>query len=105
MTKLNLGLLTAIALAGVATLVAIWHDSQLKLREEIGSLQQQVAQLPQLAAENKRLSTLFAQVAGAPSAPALPSPELLRLRGEAARLRQENRQLSAGLAASQDSSA
>src|SRR2546427_690456 len=104
MTKLSFVILTAVVLAGVAALVAIRHVPQLKLREEIGTLRQQVEQLPQLAAENKRLSNQVAQAVSAPQPFAVQLPELLRLRGEIARLRQENRQLSAGLVPGQDSS-
>src|ERR1043165_624368 len=104
MPKLNIGIITALALAGLATLVAIRHASQLKLREEIASLRRQAAQLPHLREEHQRLLNLVAQAAGAQPPSAGQLRELLGLRGETARLRQENRQLSAWLAAGQDPS-
>src|ERR1051326_3786500 len=65
MPKLNIGIITALALAGLATLVAIRHASQLKLREEIASLRRQAAQLPHLREEHQRLLNLVAQAASA----------------------------------------
>ncbi len=73
-TKLKLSL-TVLAIAGVATLLVIQHQAEVKLREENQSLRNQVDQLAQLTAENKRLSNLFAR-AKSPPTPRLPAPPM-----------------------------
>lgn len=89
MTKVQVGAIAALVVA-VAVPFAIQYRAQNKLRQENTALRLQLAQLDELAAENKRLSTVVA-----PSAPAAPTPtndqfrELLKLRGEVGRLRQE----------------
>ena len=112
MTKLKLGIISAMVVAGVTTPLVFQHQSQVKLREDNQALWQQVTQL---AAENERLSNLVAR-ANSSQALANGQPgELLRLRGEvgvlrqqkseAERLLEENRQLRAGLTNSQASQA
>lgn len=101
-TKIKLGLVSAVAVAVAAPLV-IQHQAVSRLREQNQSLQLQQRQLTQLAAENERLSNLLAQATTAQALPAEQNLELLRLRGEVgllrrqsnelARLQQENRQL------------
>ncbi len=58
-----------------------------RLREETLSLQQQASQMAQLAAENQRLSNLLAHAGSAQPPKPEQLGELLRLRGEATRLR------------------
>jgi hypothetical protein len=58
-----------------------------RLREETVSLQQQTSQMDQLAAENQRLSNLLARAGGSQTPKPEQLGELLRLRGEATRLR------------------
>jgi len=60
MTKLQAVIIGAAAIAGVAYL-AILQQNQVKLRQDNGSLRQQIGQLTQLTAENKRLSELLAR--------------------------------------------
>ncbi|PYK96068.1 MAG: hypothetical protein DME19_20925 [Verrucomicrobia bacterium] len=107
MTKLKLGIISALAVATVATPVAIQHQTQTKLRAENQSLREQVEQLTQLKAENERLSHQLAQSNGSHLSKDQLS-ELMKLRGEVGLLRRQtseleklrnaNRQLQAALA-------
>jgi RNA polymerase sigma factor (sigma-70 family) len=100
MTKLQIGVAGAILIAGIVTPLVLQHQSLSRVREENNrmreenqSLQQQVGQMAELAAENRRLSNLLARTASSPSLKPDQQGELLRLRGEATRLRadaQEN---------------
>jgi hypothetical protein len=112
MTKLKLGIISAIMVAGVATPLVLQHQSQVRLREDNQAFRQQV---DQLAAENERLANLVAR-ANSSQALAIDQPsEILRLRGEvgvlrqqkseAERVQEENRQLRAGLTNAQDAQA
>jgi hypothetical protein len=80
-------------MAGVATPFVIQNKSQSKLRAENQELQQQNTQLSEqmtpLTAENARLSNQIAQATENQMAQRSQSNELLRLRGEVARLRQD----------------
>jgi len=98
MTKLKAGIIGAVVISGIATLV-VQQQARARLREQSESLQQQSDQLAQLAADNDRLSNLVAQANGSKDQWA----ELLKLRAEAeslgkqtndlATLREENHQL------------
>ena len=112
MTKLKLGIISAIVVAGVATPLVLQHQSQVRLREDNQAFRQQV---DQLAAENERLANLVAR-ANSSQALAIDQPsEILRLRGEvgvlrqqkseAERVQEENRRLRAGLTNAQDAHA
>lgn len=94
MTKLQISIAGVILIAGLATPLLLQHQSlsrmreeNNRLREETVSLQQQTSQIAQLAVENQRLSNLLARAGS--SQPPKPEQlgELLRLRGEATRLR------------------
>jgi len=94
MTKLQVGVVGVILIAGLATPLLLQHqalsrmrEENNRLREETLSLQQQAAQTTQLAAENQRLSNLLAHTGSAQPAKPEQLGELLRLRGEATRLR------------------
>jgi RNA polymerase sigma factor (sigma-70 family) len=94
MTKLQVGVVGVILIAGMATPLLFQHQSlsrlreeNNRLREETQSLQQQASQVTQLVAENQRLSNLLARAGSAPSLTTEQRGELLRLRGEATRLR------------------
>jgi hypothetical protein len=95
MSKLKVGLIGAVVVAGVATPLIIQNQSQAKLRAENLKLRQQNAQLAEqitpLTAENVRLSNLVAQAAEFPSFRQGQSNALLKLRAEVARLRQDAR--------------
>ena len=94
MTKLQVGVAGVILIAGLATPLLLQHQSLSRLREENNRLreetqswQQQASQMAQLAAENQRLSNLLAHAGSAQSLKPDQFGELLRLRGEATRLR------------------
>jgi RNA polymerase sigma factor (sigma-70 family) len=93
--KLKIGIVTAVVVAGVATPLAIQERARRDLRAENAALRQQIDALAPLASESERLSNLLARTtADAPVAQTNPSSELLKLRGEVGRLREENRELA-----------
>jgi RNA polymerase sigma factor (sigma-70 family) len=87
MTKLKVGILSAVIVAGLATPLVITYHSQARLRLENQSLRDQIARLGQVDAENERLSNLVRQ-AEISRASAVPS-ELLKLRGEVGVLKRQ----------------
>ncbi len=89
LTKLKVAVITAVVAAGVAIPWVIQHQTETKLAEANDALRQQRLQSEQLAAENARLTRLAATPTPAPVATNNSSLELLRLRGEVARLRQD----------------
>jgi RNA polymerase sigma factor (sigma-70 family) len=97
MTKLKLGIVSAVVVATVAIPLVVQHRSELKLQEANELLHRQnetlTAQVQPLAEENQRLSNLLARAA-APEVTRNPSNELLRLRGEVARLSGDSRELA-----------
>ena len=93
--KLKIGIVTAVVVAGVATPLAIQERDRQALRAENATLRRQIDELALLAAENERLANrLAAPTASAPVAQTEPSSELLKLRSEVGRLREENRELA-----------
>lgn len=90
MTKLRLGIVSAIVVAGLATPFVMQHQSRVKLRQEYQILQQQATQL---AEDNERLSNLVARAKSTASLPTDQPQELLRLRGEVGMLRQQTNEL------------
>jgi RNA polymerase sigma factor (sigma-70 family) len=94
-TKIQLGIISVIAVAVVAIPLAIQPQSRAKLREENQVLRQQVSQLAQAAAENERLSNLLAQAKSPASLSREQASELLKLRGEVGVLRRQNAELHA----------
>jgi RNA polymerase sigma factor (sigma-70 family) len=90
MTKLKSGIITAIVAAGIAIPVVIQHRMQTKLNAANEQLRQQIEQNNQLAAENENLSKRATAEVAPTAGNNDPSPELLKLRGEVGRLRQEN---------------
>jgi RNA polymerase sigma factor (sigma-70 family) len=101
-TKVKIALVS-VALIALASPLALQHQSRAKLREEVQSLREQNQQLAGLSAENTRLSNLLAEARARPAAPADFSGELLKLRGEVARLRDDSRELARLRAAAADS--
>jgi RNA polymerase sigma factor (sigma-70 family) len=89
MTKVKIAVIGAVVAAGVAIPWAIHHRGQDELNEAKASLRQQGEQIERLLAENQRLSNLAARVNSPPPATNAQLPELLKLRGEVARLRQQ----------------
>ena len=93
--KLKVGLVTAVVVAGVATPLAIQERARRELSAQNAALRQQVDALAPLVSENERLSNLLARTTVAAAvAQTNPSGELLKLRGEVGRLREENRELA-----------
>jgi RNA polymerase sigma factor (sigma-70 family) len=88
MTKLKAGIIGAVVISGIATLV-VQQQARARLREQNDSLQQQSDQLAQLLADNERLSNLVAQANGSKDQRA----ELLKLRAEAESLRRQTNDL------------
>jgi len=95
MTKAKLTLFGMVVVGAVAIPLVLQHLAQVRLRAENVSLRQRLAQLDQLANENERLSNLLAQSDSAQSSlPTDEMHEILRLRGEVGRLRQENQDIA-----------
>ena len=100
MTKLKTGIAAAIV-AALAVPLVVQHRAQVRLQQENVALQRKVQTMDQLIAENEQLANLLAQattLAPAKSAKSAQaqSPEILRLRGEVGRLRQEQARNSSG---------
>jgi RNA polymerase sigma factor (sigma-70 family) len=96
MTKLKVGIVTAVVAAGVAVPWVMHHNTQTKLNEVNAALLQQQEAAAHLMAENERLSNLVAKAnTSAPSVAASPSSDTLKLRGEVGRLRRENMEIAA----------
>jgi len=93
MSKLKVALIGAVVVAGVAAPLVIQNRSQSKLQAENQELRQQntqlAGQMTPLATENARLSNLIAQATEGRSAQQSQSNELLKLRGQVARLRRD----------------
>jgi RNA polymerase sigma factor (sigma-70 family) len=89
MTKLKVTVITAVVAAGITIPLVMQHQAKTQLAEANGALQQQTQRSEELMAENARLTKLAAQPKATPATTNSPSLELLRLRGEVARLRQE----------------
>lgn len=90
MTKLKVAVVTIIVAAGVTVPLMMHHQSQTRLREANAALQRQAEHNARLAAENEKLSNKVAQTVTTKSTPGDPSREVLKLRGEVGRLKQEN---------------
>lgn len=97
MTKVKIAVVSALVVAAAVPYV-IQQNNQTKLREENASLRQQLAQIDQLAAENERLSKLVVATSSAPAPTNDQFREMLKLRGEVGRLRQENKTVTAEIA-------
>ena len=93
MTNLKATVISTVLVAGVGTTLVLEHQTQAKLRQENGALQQQVGQLAQFAEENQRRSNLLAKGNDNSSVVTDPLQELLRLRGEVGALRQQKGEL------------
>jgi len=108
MTRLQIGILSAVFLAGGTACWVAEHSARTRLLQKNESIRQQADQLAQLAAENERLSNSLAAGKLPSSLSAAELHELLRLRNqvgqldrtrrEADELRAINQQLVVGLA-------
>jgi type II secretory pathway pseudopilin PulG len=94
MTKLKLGIIGAMIVAGMAAPLVIQHRAKIQLREENESLRQQVERLRQLQSENERPSNLVGRANDAQSLSSDERSELLKLRGETAALRRDSQALA-----------
>lgn len=88
-TKLKVGIVCVLT-AGIATPLVLQQQAHKRLNNENLALRQQLEQLNQLAAANQRLNNATNQSAAGLSPEQF--SELLRLRGEVNRLRQEQRE-------------
>jgi TolA-binding protein len=93
MTKTKVAVFGAVLFGAVAAPWVVQHQTQVRLQAQNGSLQQQLDQLGQVNVENERLSNLVAQASSGQSFTEEQMRDLLRLRGEVGRLRQENKEL------------
>ena len=98
-TRLRLGIPSAMIVAAMALLLAIQHQTALELREEHFALQQQVDQLSSLAAEHDRRSKKMARAKNSSSTSNELLVELLRLRGEGGARKKEIQKLRTALGA------
>jgi len=108
-TAFRIGIAGALFALSIAVPWVLQHHAQLELRARRDALEQQAKRLSLLAQENRRLSNLVAQAKASPRLTEEQLHELLRLRNEkrwlgeqtnlVARLREENNQLKARLAA------
>jgi RNA polymerase sigma factor (sigma-70 family) len=92
-TKAKIALATAAVIA-LATPLIVLNQSNVKLRAETQVLRAQNEQLAFASAENTRLSNLLRDAQSQPMAQPDTSGELLKLRGEVARLREDSRELA-----------
>ena len=88
MTRLTLGLIGGIALAGIAASVVIQQAGQANLRQKAEASRRQAEQIAHLSADNQRLSNLVARTANSQTLAPNQLSELLRLRGQIGLLRQ-----------------
>jgi cell division protein FtsB len=93
-TKLKLGVISAIAVAGIAAPLVVQNQSIKRLRDQNESLTQQNQQFVRLDAENERLTNLLAQSRQSKKISEAQFRELLRLRGEVGLLRKDSQELA-----------
>ncbi len=89
MSKLKAGVIAVVIAAAVAIPLVIQNRAQTKIDAANAALRQQAEQTDKLAAENKRLAKLAARATPAAASTTDRSQELMRLRGEVARLLKE----------------
>jgi hypothetical protein len=89
MTKLQLGVISALVVGGVAAPLVIQHQTVVQVRADNQALQQQLKEMARLEAENNRLSNLVARASNEPVLSLSPPAEVLRLRGQVGVLRRQ----------------
>jgi hypothetical protein len=89
MTKLKIGMVGVVVMAGVVAPWVIQRQAQNRLQGEVQALRLKSEQLDSVLAENGRLSNLVAQTETANPLGQDQLSELLRLRGEVGQLRQQ----------------
>ena len=88
MRRLTLGLVSVVAVTGLAASLVIQQSGQAKLRDKAEALRQQAEQIARLSAANEGLSSLVARSGSPQVLPPDQLRELLRLRGQIGPLRQ-----------------
>ena len=94
MNKPKIAVFATLSIAGIVALVFIQHQEQVKLRSENDVLRQSAEQVAPLEAENARLAIIIADSARHAAVADDSSNEVLKLRGEVARLREDSRELA-----------
>ena len=89
MTKLKLGVVSALVVGGVVAPLAIQHQTLLQVRADNQALRQQLKEMARIEAENERLSELAAHASNEPVLSLSPPAEVLQLRGQVGVLRRQ----------------
>ncbi len=89
MTNFRAAFIVSVLAAITATVLVVERKSRFRLQQEIHSLQEQRAEFSEGASQNTEPSNPRAQTTPSEISPSEPEHELLRLRGEIARLRRE----------------
>jgi DNA repair exonuclease SbcCD ATPase subunit len=93
MTKFTAFTIAAILSTALAALIITQQRSEItRLRTDIQSLREERDELSNLVSENARLLDLIRRIGRTEASSNEPPRQLLRLRGEVARLRQDNEQ-------------
>jgi len=96
LTKVQVAIIGTVLVTGIAIPLALHQRAQSKLNAANAALQKQTAEAERLAAEAERLSQQLAQQTARPAAAGGSNDtEVLRLRGEVGKLRQDVREVSA----------
>jgi len=94
MTKLNIAIVSAIVIAGVTVPLVLQQRARSQLAAANAALERENAEKARLAAEVERLSKQVAQTRPTPATNA-DNTEVLRLRGEVGKLRQDVKEVAA----------
>lgn len=95
MTKLKVGIISALVVAGVAVPVVIHQQAQTELREAKESLRQQTEENQRLTMENEQVAQRAAPTSAPTTDSNSPSRELLQLRAKVGRLLREQTEAEA----------
>jgi hypothetical protein len=105
MTKVNIGVISALLVAGVTTPLILDHQARTRLRLENQSLLSQLQEQAALREENERLSERLALLFAKPLKAPQEQSELMKLRSEVTMLRRETLEQKAELDSKAKSSA
>jgi RNA polymerase sigma factor (sigma-70 family) len=92
-TKLKTGIIGAMIVASVVAPLVVQHQAQARLRDRDEASRQRADQMAQLTAENQRLSNWLARGTSPRALSTGELSELLKLRGEVGRLRNDAQEL------------
>ena len=90
--KLGIGVICTAAVAALAAIVTVQHQTLARLQDENQELRPQVDELARLQAENERLSNMVEVARIGSSLSEKEARELARLRGEAWKLREQGKE-------------